>query len=345
MAEARGKRPKSLVLTAVKGAAVAGGVLALCAIMVRSKTRQAERLHPPVGQFLEVDGVRLHYLDRGRGAPLVVLHGNGESIESLQHGGLLDQAAQDFRVIAFDRPGFGHSARPRHRIWTARAQAHLLRQAFRQAGIDQPIILAHGTGAQVALALALDYPDEIRGLVLMSGYYYPSLHPGLPLLSLASMPVVGDIIRHTVSPLLGRLMWQNKLAGLFGAKHAPGVLAENSSAWMAQRPIQLAANAGESALMIPSALALSKHYHELGMPITLITGTGGEASKDTAQAERFQQVVNHSKLVSVEKTSPTLHYFAVEPIMKAVHAMHNQASWPRFSDSLFNKEEAAKRLH
>src|SRR3954454_25098960 len=88
----------------------------------------AERKNPPVGSFIECDGVRLHYLDRGDpAAPCVVLlHGNGSMIQDFTISCLVDAFARGNRVLCFDRPGFGHSQRPRSRIWTATSQAALL---------------------------------------------------------------------------------------------------------------------------------------------------------------------------------------------------------------------------
>lgn len=56
--------------------------------------------------------MRLHYIDRGAGRPVVLLHGNGATTEDYAISGVLDLAARNHRVIAFDRPGFGHSERP-----------------------------------------------------------------------------------------------------------------------------------------------------------------------------------------------------------------------------------------
>ena len=50
--------------------------------------------NPPAGQFLEVDGVRLHYVERGEGEPLVLLHGNGSMIQDFETSGLIDMAAK-----------------------------------------------------------------------------------------------------------------------------------------------------------------------------------------------------------------------------------------------------------
>jgi pimeloyl-ACP methyl ester carboxylesterase len=81
-----------------------------------------------------VDGVRLHYVEQGTGEPLVLLHGNGSMIQDFATSGLVKTAAETYRVIVFDRPGFGYSNRPRGKVWTPDAQASLLRHALARLG-------------------------------------------------------------------------------------------------------------------------------------------------------------------------------------------------------------------
>ena len=76
------------------------------------RARKVEREHPPTGRFVTVDGVRLHYIEKGEGPPVVLLHGNVVTAEDFETSGVLDLLAKRHRVIAFDRPGFGYSDRP-----------------------------------------------------------------------------------------------------------------------------------------------------------------------------------------------------------------------------------------
>jgi pimeloyl-ACP methyl ester carboxylesterase len=103
------------------------------------RARKAEREHPPTGQFVTVDGVRLHYIERGDGPPVVLLHGNVVTARDFDTSGVLDLVAKRHRVIAFDRPGFGYSDRPHGSAWSAGTQADLLRDAFTVLGINRPI--------------------------------------------------------------------------------------------------------------------------------------------------------------------------------------------------------------
>lgn len=92
----------------------------------------AERRNPPVGIFLDCDGVRLHYIERGDSAAscVVLFHGNGTMIQDLVLSGLVERLARKYRVICFDRLGFGYSQRPRSHLWTPTAQAALFSKAL-----------------------------------------------------------------------------------------------------------------------------------------------------------------------------------------------------------------------
>ena len=155
--------------------AVTAVSLLLAAIVYALKLR-AEQRYPPVGEFLEYDGVRLHYLQSGPiDRPVVVLlHGNGTLIQDFMLSGVLDLLARRYHVLCFDRPGFGYSTRPRLRFWTPEAQADLIAGALRRLGVESALVVGHSWGALVALAMAIRAPDLVRSLVLVSGYYFPT---------------------------------------------------------------------------------------------------------------------------------------------------------------------------
>jgi pimeloyl-ACP methyl ester carboxylesterase len=248
----------------------AGTALAALAIANNQLAKRAERRHPPTGRFIDVDGARLHYVERGDGPPLVLLHGNGSMIES---SGLIDLAARSHRVIVFDRPGFGHSSRPRRVTWTADAQARLVHAALAQIGVTRALVLGHSWGASVAVALALRCPQAVRGLVFASGYYYPSARIDTALMSGPAVPVLGDVLRYTIAPIASRLMWPLLMRKIFGQAPVP-VKFGRFPKEMAVRPSQIRAEAAESALLVPMAAATSGAYAELKMPVVIVAGDG-----------------------------------------------------------------------
>jgi len=201
------------------GAALLGA--ALTATWVERRSRRAERAQPPAGRLLDVDGVRLHVVERGDGSPVVLIHGNMVSQRDFEASGLIERLARDHRVIAFDRPGFGHSSRPRDRLWTPTAQAELLHAALAQLGVEQAVVVGHSMGAMVALALALDHPEDVRRLVLLGGYYYPTARVDALLTASVALPVLGDVMRYTVTAVSARLMLKGLVRAMFAPRGVP----------------------------------------------------------------------------------------------------------------------------
>ena len=192
-------------------------------------------------------------------------------IQDFESSELIDLAAKNYRVIVIDRPGFGHSSRPRNVIWTPDAQARLIKRALDRLGVSHAIVLGHSSGASVAVALALKFPEMVRGLVLASGYYYPTLRPDVVALSTPAVPVVGRSPRpHAVA--------HHQPADV--AAHDGENLRTPVSACqvrqfpkeMALRPSQIRASAAESALIIPDAFHFEDEYADLKMPVVIIAG-------------------------------------------------------------------------
>lgn len=304
----------SMAPSYVGAAAVAAGALAALALVNHHLAKKATQNNPPAGRFLELSGVRLHYIERGSGEPLVLLHGNGSMIQDFESSGLIDLAAKHYRVIVFDRPGFGHSDRPRNVVWTPDAQAKLIRDALAQLGISNAIILGHSWGASVAVALALKFPALVRGLVLASGYYYPSIRADVVASAAPSLPLIGDLLSHTVSPLISRVTWPMAMAKIFGPKSVP----EKFNAFpkgMALRPSQIRAAAAESTMMIPDAFRTRYQYANLKMPVVIVAGDkDGLIDTDTQSARlhsdisqsRFHRIPGHGHMIQQTATDHLL---------------------------------------
>ena len=135
----------------------------------------AERNNPPTGEFLDGDGVRLHYRQWGDPTwPCVVLfHGNGAMIQDFVSSGLVELLVRRYRVVCFDRPGYGYSQRPRSRIWTPAAQAELFARALGQLNVRDPVVVGHSWGTLVAISLGLRSDFPVRGLVLRLDIIFP----------------------------------------------------------------------------------------------------------------------------------------------------------------------------
>lgn len=309
--------PTSSVAKVLSGAVA---VLAVAALANHVMARRAERRHPPRGNFIEVDGVRLHYIERGHGTPVILLHGNGGMVKDFEISGVLDSIARNHRVIAFDRPGFGHSARPRGRVWTAAAQAALLHKAFGRLGIRRPVVVGHSWGSLVALSMALEHQEEMGAIVLLSGYYIPDLRLDVLLMAGLAVPLLGDLIRYTISPLLGRLLMPLIFRKIFApAPVTPEFKAHFPSA-LALRPWQLRASAADTALMIPGAAATRHRHGELTLPVLIVAGSD-DGMVDTAQQSlSLHADIAHSEMRTVAGGGHMIHHTGHDEVVAVIEA-------------------------
>jgi pimeloyl-ACP methyl ester carboxylesterase len=309
-------KPSALALGVVCGIAA----LSAAALVNRYLAKKAERDNPPRGRFVHVDGVKLHYLDQGTGEPLILLHGNGSMIQDFQSSGLIAMASKKYRVIAFDRPGFGHSLRPRGTIWTPNTQADLVHRALSKLGIERAYVLGHSWGASVAVALASKYPSSVAGLILASGYYYPTLRSDVFLLSGPAFPVVGDVLSHTVAPILSRLLWPVFMRQVFGPAPMPNKFQEFPKE-MAHRPSQIRASAAETALMVPGALQQRAMYRSIKMPTVIIAGEQDRLIDIEEQSARLHRDMKQSMLLRLVGVGHMVHQTATARVMEAIDAV------------------------
>jgi pimeloyl-ACP methyl ester carboxylesterase len=310
-------RPERKAGTLAPALAVTALALGAMAAYNRARARQAERDHPPRGRFVEVDGVRLHYVERGAGTSVVLLHGNGSMTRDFEISQVVELAAARHRVIAFDRPGYGFSERPRGRAWTPSAQARLLAKAFRVLEIERPVVVGHSWGALVAMALAVEHPTAIRGVVLLGGYFFPSLRLDVALASVPAIPLLGDLLRHTIAPFLGRLLAPGLIAKVFAPAPVPAAFAA-FPVELSLRPSQLRASAEESAMMVPAAAALSRRYREIAVPVAVVAGTGDRLVDFHRQSKRLHRELARSTIDPVAEAGHMVHHLAPRRVLAAI---------------------------
>jgi pimeloyl-ACP methyl ester carboxylesterase len=115
-----------------------GGLVIFTAITAR----RVEKALPPRGEFIEVAGARIHYLDKGSGPPIVILHGLGGQMGNFTYA-LLERLTSEFRVILMDRPGSGYSRRAPGATGRLTEQATIVAEFIRKLGLDRPLLVGH----------------------------------------------------------------------------------------------------------------------------------------------------------------------------------------------------------
>src|SRR2546430_4885919 len=155
------KRALSLLL----GLAVFGPLLLFS--VSSSKVYEAAANEAIVSRTAEINGVKIHYLTAGHGAPVILLHGYAET--SLMWRPIIPVLAERFTVIAPDLPGIGDSSIPRNGLdmKTAATRVHAL---ARSLGIERARVVGHDIGLMVAYAYAAQFAAEVEKLVLMDAF-------------------------------------------------------------------------------------------------------------------------------------------------------------------------------
>jgi pimeloyl-ACP methyl ester carboxylesterase len=135
--------------------------LALLALVLFTAwtARQVEKQMPARGQFINIEGVRLHYLDKGNGPPLLLIHGLAGQMLNFTHS-LLGRLARDFRVIILDRPGSGYSVRSDDTLAPLSTQARVISSFCQALALQRPVVVGHSLGGAIALALHLSIPSR-----------------------------------------------------------------------------------------------------------------------------------------------------------------------------------------
>ena len=273
---------------------VVGGGLALFAAWT---ARQVEKRLPPLGRFIDVDGARIHYLDTGaadsaKARPtLLLVHGLAGQMRNFTHS-LLDRLKGDYRVVILDRPGSGYSTRAPQASAAIRAQAETIARFADNIGLKRPLVVGHSLGGAIALALALNHPDQVCGLALLAPAAYPPEHVPPPFggLHIAS-PFLRALVAWTLATPVAILKRNLVLGTLFGPQPVPRDFATRGGGLLNLRP---SAFIGASRDLVEARAKLddmTARYGSLKLPVGIIYGAADRVLDPKAQGEALAAVV------------------------------------------------------
>lgn len=278
-----------------------GGVLLVLVWFTALTARRVEAMLPPRGRFMEIDGQRIHYTDTGGPGPVIVLiHGLAGNMLNFNYATLEDLAA-DFRVIAVDRPGSGYSTRPDDASATLTAQAATLAELLRRLELGRVILVGHSLGGALSLALALDHPDCVSGIVLLAPLTHtvekaPAEFNGL----LIKSPFWRKVAAWTIATPASILGGSKMLAFVFAPDTPPADFSTRGGGLLGLRPGNFyAASADLVAIedVLPGYMA---RYHLLSLPMAMLYGRGDRLLDFRAQGEAMVEKVPTLELEILE---------------------------------------------
>lgn len=278
---------------------------------------------PASGVRVRVRGGRLHALVAGEGPPVVLLH--GASANAREFTRLSAALAPNFRVIALDRPGYGHSSRtPKaHRLG---AQAATIAQAIEALQAGPAVIAAHSLGAAAALRLALDHPGLVRGLALFAPASHPYPGENAWHTRLAATPLVGSLFARAAAPLFGPLLAPGAIRNTFAPADPPSAYAREAGVGLAFRPSSFRANARDVAATRREFAAQYFRYSEIEAPTVIVTAEADRVVSPRIHARALAAAMPRAELVIVPGAGHMPHQINPETAALAVRRAHAIAS-------------------
>jgi pimeloyl-ACP methyl ester carboxylesterase len=243
------------------------------AIYAAWTARRVEKVLPPCGRFVDIDGCRIHYLDEGSGPPLVLIHGLGGQMHNFTHS-LLDRLKHNHRVIILDRPGCGYSTRPRKASAALSVQAGTIAALIDRLDLERPLIVGHSLGGAIALMLALEHPEKIGGLALVApathaGETVPPLFRGIYVRSSLMRRLVAWTFAIPMSITNRELV----LGTVFGPGAVPADFAIKGGGLLTLRPRSYIAASMDLIAAIEDLRHMPARYGDLTVPVGILFGS------------------------------------------------------------------------
>jgi len=293
------------------------GFLALIAWSVFSTQRtvaMANRLPPPPGSFVEIEGSRIHYTEVGAGKPILMIHGLGGHHHHMRP--LSEAFGPGYRLITLDRAGSGHSTRAPGLTGRLPEQARLIHAFIEKLELERPLLVGHSLGGAIALATALDYPQSVAGLALLSPLTQPitELRPEFRALYIPS-PLRRRLTMHTVAVPLSIRHAEATLDFVFGPQKAPDDYAIEGGGLLGLRPSHLYASSTDLVAIPLDLEQQQSRYRELSMPVGIIYGTADRVLDYEIHGLRMLEQVANLDLELLEGVGHMPQYAQTERVV------------------------------
>ncbi|MEM6481746.1 MAG: alpha/beta hydrolase [Pseudomonadota bacterium] len=304
------------------------GIVLVTALLVWVKARtheaQAESSFPPEGQFVDVDGTRVHAVVRGapEAPPLVLIHGASGNTRDWTLD-IVPRLATSYRVIVFDRPGLGYTDSSRGSgaggAQTISEQATLLQAAAATLGADKPVVLGHSYGGAVALAWAVHHPEHLAALVTVAAASH-RWETGLSTYyKILSHPILGPLVIPFLTAFVPDARVEREIAAVFEPDAVPKGYLDHFGAGLTLRRTSMRANALQRANLLDEITVMTKQYPDIKVPVEVLHGTADMLVWSSIHSEPLARAIPDATLTLLPGTGHMPHHAVPDEITDAIH--------------------------
>ncbi len=309
---------KTLVTSFLIAAATLGGAGLFVNGRATAREDASEAAYPPTGQFVTVNGAKVHYEIKGTGPDLVLIHGALGNLRDMTFA-LRGQLTDRYRVITFDRPGFGYSDALPNADVSLLGQALHLRAAAKEIGVTDPVVMGHSYGGAVAMTWAVN-PDILppSALVLVSAPTLP--WPGtLDILYRVTGNPVGSAV---VVPLITAFVTDDYLnksvIGIFRPYEPPSGYGEFVGSGLTLRRTSLRTNGKQVITLRDQLVAMQTAYPALSLPVELVHGDNDTSVPLDIHSRPLSKILRTATLTVVPGAGHMPHHSDTDMIIAAI---------------------------
>jgi len=293
-----------------------------------------EQTYPPIGEFVDVETARLHYIRRGSQStfqtpPIVLIHGASGNARDMSYV-FFSSLAPDLDLYAFDRPGIGWSVNTvsADAMSSPEAQADALMQAFDALGLQKPLIVGFSWGGAVAAAFATRHPDKISGVAALAGVFYPWEGTDVWYQKLAEIPVLNQIFMRLLLVKMGRELVPASIEGTFVPEPPSDGYRTNAAIDLILRPQPFINNSVYGMRLRGHLKTMADDYDTITVPVLLAAGDRDHTVFTPNQSQRLTKTVKQAHFLHFKGAGHMLHHTRTETISRAIEKMARGETLP-----------------
>ncbi|MDX1742386.1 MAG: alpha/beta hydrolase [Ruegeria sp.] len=243
-------------------------------LWTRKLTAQGYTRVPQLGDIVPVKGGSIHFVERGDPSKqtIVMIHGLTGQLQHFTYA-MVDMLADDYHVIALDRPGCGYSTRDRADLGRLSEQARMIQEFLDTKGVNDAVLVGHSLGGAVSLAMALDHPEKTKALALLAPLTHklsatPQVFKPMEMRAEWLRKLIGNTL---AVPLVAKTA-HHALSTVFDPEPAPSDFLDRAGGALGLRPSAFITGSQDVVGVDDSIAAQAARYGELSVPGGILYG-------------------------------------------------------------------------